>query len=141
MIRPIHVLLVEDNPGDADLIRDTLESGATALEITVIGDGADATDYLLRTGNHAGAEPPDLVVLDLNLPRLDGRQVLAEMKRHDRLRRIPVIVLTSSDAEKDIARSYEVGASCYVTKPVDLASFQAAVQAIDEFWFTVAKLP
>jgi CheY-like chemotaxis protein len=141
MTRPIRVLLVEDNPGDTDLICDTLALGATALEITVMVDGAAAADYLLRKGAHAGAETPDLVLLDLNLPKLDGRQVLVEMRQHARLRPIPVIVLTSSDAESDIARSYAVGASCYVTKPGDLASFQSAVRAIDEFWFTVAKLP
>jgi CheY-like chemotaxis protein len=139
--RPIRVLLVEDNPGDTDLIRDTLETRATALEITVTVDGADATDYLLRRGAHASAETPNLVLLDLNLPKLDGRQVLAEMKRHERLRHIPVVVLTSSDAENDIIGSYAIGASCYVTKPVDLATFQSVVRAIDAFWFTVAKLP
>ncbi|HEU4727435.1 MAG TPA: response regulator [Kofleriaceae bacterium] len=141
MTRPIRVLLVEDNPGDADLIREILEDGEPVLDITVIADGAEAKDYLVRAGTHAGAPAPDLVLLDLNLPRLDGGQVLAELKRHDRLRRIPVIVLTSSDTEKDIARSYELGASCYVTKPGDLASFQAAVRAIRELWLRVAKLP
>jgi chemotaxis family two-component system response regulator Rcp1 len=141
MTRPIRVLLVEDNPGDADLVCDTLNTGDALLDITVISDGADAIDYLLTRGRHAGVEAPELVLLDLNLPKLDGRQVLLEMRRHDRLRAIPVIVLTSSDAEKDIARSYAVGASCYVTKPGDLATFQAVVRAIDEFWFSVAKLP
>ena len=141
MTRPLRVLLVEDNPGDSDLICDTLELGARSLEITIMVDGADAADYLLRKGAHGNAATPDLVLLDLNLPKLDGRQVLAEMKQHARLRPIPVIVLTSSDAESDISRSYAAGASCYVTKPVDLASFQSCVRAIEAFWFTVAKLP
>jgi CheY-like chemotaxis protein len=141
MTRPIRVLLVEDNPGDADLIRDTLEAGRSTLEISVMVDGAAAADYLLRKGSYVDVELPDLVVLDLNLPKLDGEQVLAEMKRHERLQYIPVIVLTSSDAENDITRSYVVGASCYVTKPVDLTAFQLVVRAIDAFWFSVAKLP
>jgi CheY-like chemotaxis protein len=141
MTGAIRVLIVEDNPGDTDLIRDTLELGVTALEITVMIDGAAAADYLLRKGAHAGAETPNLVLLDLNLPKLDGWQVLAEMKRHERLRYIPVVVLTSSDAQNDILGSYAIGASCYVTKPVDLATFQSVVRAIDAFWFTVAKLP
>jgi CheY-like chemotaxis protein len=141
MTRPIRVLLVEDNPGDADLIRDTLESSRSTLEIAVMVDGAAAADYLLRKGIYVSVEIPDLVVLDLNLPKLDGEQVLAEMKRHERLQYIPVVVLTSSDAANDITRSYVIGASCYVTKPVDLAAFQLVVRAIDAFWFSVAKLP
>jgi CheY-like chemotaxis protein len=141
MTRPIRVLLVEDNPGDADLIQDTLEASSSQLSITVVVDGADAADYLLRKGAHTRAETPDLILLDLNLPKLDGRQVLAELRRHERLRPIPVIVLTSSDAENDIVRSYAAGASCYVTKPVELAAFQAVVRAIDAFWLRLAKLP
>jgi DNA-binding response OmpR family regulator len=139
--RPIRILLVEDNPGDADLVRDTLETGSMQLEITVIADGASAIDYLLRRDGHAHAELPDLVLLDLNLPKLDGRAVLAEMKRHEHLRPTPVIVLTSSDAESDIVGSYASGASCYITKPVDLETFQAVIKAIEAFWLTIAKLP
>jgi CheY-like chemotaxis protein len=143
MIAPRRVLLVEDNPGDADLIRDTLEAGPQPLDIAVIHDGAAATDYLLQIADdpqHAHRRP-DLVVLDLNLPRRDGRAVLTEIRKHQRLRPIPVVVLTSSDAERDIVGCYEAGASCYVTKPVDLATFQAVVRAIEAFWLHVATLP
>jgi len=139
--RPIRVLLVEDNPGDADLTRDTLEDGALRLEISVVVDGAEATDFLLRRGAHVGARSPDLVILDLNLPKMDGRQVLAEIKRHDQLRSIPVVVWTTSDAEHDIVQSYALGARCYVTKPVDLTAYQTVMRSIEQFWLTVAKLP
>ena len=141
MTTPIRVLLVEDNPGDAHLTRDTLEQSKLLVQIAVAVDGEDALDYLLGRGNYAGVAVPDLVVLDLNLPRMSGREVLAEMKRHERLRGIPVVVLTSSDAERDVVMSYKLGASCYVTKPVGLEAFQAIVQSIESFWFTVVKLP
>jgi CheY-like chemotaxis protein len=140
---PRRVLLVEDNPGDADLIRDTLEAGARALDITVVTDGAHAADYLRQVADdlaHAHRRP-HLILLDLNLPKRDGRAVLAEIRKHPRLRAIPVVVLTSSDAERDIVAAYDAGASCYVTKPVDLATFQAVVRAIEGFWLGVAKLP
>lgn len=141
MTTPIRVLLVEDNPGDAHLTRDTLEQSKLLIQIAVTTDGEDALDYLLGRGNHTGVTLPDLIVLDLNLPRLGGREVLAEMKRHEQLRGIPVVVLTSSDAEKDVVMSYQLGASCYVTKPVGLEAFQAIVKSIESFWFTVVKLP
>lgn len=141
MTRPVRVLLVEDNPGDADLTRDTLEDSARRLEISVVVDGAEATDFLLQRGAHPTAAPPDLVILDLNLPRMDGHAVLAEIQRHRQLSTIPVVVWTSSDAEHDIVRSYANGARCYVTKPVDLATFQARVRAIEQFWLEIAKLP
>lgn len=138
---PIRVLLVEDNPGDAHLTRDTLEQSKLLVHITVTTDGEDALDYLLGRGNYVGVELPDLIVLDLNLPKLGGREVLAEMKQHEQLRGIPVVVLTSSDAERDVVMSYQLGASCYVTKPVGLEAFQAIVRSIESFWFTVVKLP
>jgi CheY-like chemotaxis protein len=141
MTTPIRVLLVEDNPGDAHLTRDTLEQSKLLVHITVTTDGEDALDYLLARGNYVGAELPDLIVLDLNLPKLGGREVLAEMKQHEQLRTIPVVVLTSSDAERDVVMSYQLGASCYVTKPVGLEAFQAIVRYIESFWFTVVKLP
>ena len=141
MTTPIRVLLVEDNPGDAHLTRDTLEQSKLLVDITVTTDGEDALDYLLARGNYVGAELPDLIVLDLNLPKLGGREVLAEMKQHEQLRSIPVVVLTSSDAERDVVMSYPLGASCYVTKPVGLEAFQANVRSIESFWFTVVKLP
>jgi CheY-like chemotaxis protein len=141
MTRPIRVLLVEDNPGDADLIRDTLEGGLRKLDMAVVGDGAAASDFLLRRGQYAQAERPDLVLLDLNLPGVDGRKVLAQMRQHKDLRAIPVVVLTSSDAHSDIVGSYQAGASCFVTKPGELGAFQTAVKSIEAFWFKVAKLP
>jgi len=140
-MRPIRLLLVEDNPGDADLTLETLESGRLRLETAVVTDGEAAVAYLLRQPPYANVARPDLILLDLNLPKLDGRQVLAEIRRHDETRRIPVVVLTSSDAERDIVASYELGANCYVTKPVDLADFQAIVRSVEGFWFTVVKLP
>jgi CheY-like chemotaxis protein len=138
---PNRVLLVEDNPGDAELIRDTLEGGELPLEIAVVADGVDAIDHLFRRGRHAAVARPDLIVLDLNLPRLDGREVLAEIRRHDHLATIPVVILTSSDAGNDISQSYRLGANCYVTKPVGLAAFQATIKAIAGFWLAVARLP
>lgn len=141
MIAPIHVLLVEDNPGDADLTRDTLETGKVLVEIAVVVDGEAALDYLLGRGRYAEAAAPDLVILDLNLPRLSGVEVLAQIRKHDQLRDIPVVMLTSSDSERDVARCYEAGARSYVTKPVDLAGFLSIVQSIDSFWFTVVKRP
>lgn len=141
MSKPIRVLLIEDNPGDSELTKDTLESSKLFLEISVAVDGAQAVDFMLRRPPYEHVHVPDLVVLDLNLPKVDGRAVLAEMKRHDSLRTIPVVVLTSSDAERDILQSYALGANCYVTKPVDLQAFQSIVRSIESFWFTVVKLP
>ncbi len=141
MTAPIRVLLVEDNPGDAELTRDTLEAGKLVLDIHVVDDGAEAIDFLLQRGAHVGAPIPDLVVLDLNLPKRDGREVLQEIRRHAALRTTPVVILTSSDAEKDIAQGYLLGANCYITKPVDLAAFQQIVRSIETFWFTIVRLP
>ena len=141
MSAAIRVLLVEDNPGDADLTRDTLEDSRIHLDITVVVDGVEAIDYLLRRGAHANATTPDLIILDLNLPGMDGRAVLAEARRHPHLRSIPVVILTSSDAERDVVQTYELGANCYITKPVDLSVFQAIVRSIEGFWFTVVRLP
>lgn len=141
MNRSIRVLLVEDNPGDADLTRETLESGKIALQIDVVTDGAQAIDFLLRRPPYETARTPDLVLLDLNLPKLSGREVIAEIKRHEHLRVVPIVVLTSSDAEQDVVKSYALGASCYVTKPVGLEAFQAIVRSVQDFWFTVVRLP
>lgn len=141
MRQPIRVLLVEDNPGDADLTRETLESGKLCPKVAVCIDGVDAVDFLLQKSPYGAAEKPDLILLDINLPRLDGRQVLAEIKRHEALRQIPVIILTSSDAPQDIAKSYELGANCYVMKPVGLDAFQSIVRSVEAFWLTVVKLP
>ncbi len=141
MHQPIHVLLVEDNPGDADLTRETLETSKIRITISVVVDGTEALAYLLRRAPYTAAQQPDLILLDLNLPKMGGREVLAEIKRHPGLRAIPVVVLTSSDAEQDISKSYELGANCYVTKPVGLDAFQNIVRSVEGFWFTVVKLP
>ncbi len=137
----LHILLVEDNPGDADLTRDALESGKVLVRLTVVADGEQALAYLRRQPPHEQAERPDLILLDLNLPRLSGREVLTEVKSDESLRAIPVVVLTSSDAANDISKSYALGANCYVTKPVGLAEFQTIVQTVENFWFMVVKLP
>ena len=141
MSGPIRVLLVEDNPGDADLTRESLEESRLRLEIDVAVDGAQALDRLFRRPPYEAADPPDLVLLDLNLPKVGGREVLARLKQDPILHAIPVVVLTSSDAEHDIVGSYELGANCYVTKPVGLDAFQSIVRSIEDFWFTVVKLP
>ncbi len=140
-VRPIRVLLVEDNPGDSDLTRETLESGKLRVDISIAIDGEDAVNYLLKQGPHERRETPDLILLDLNLPKMDGREVLAVVKGREELKRVPVVILTSSDADADIVRSYELGANCYITKPVGLDAFQEIVRSVENFWFTVVKLP
>jgi len=135
------VLLVEDNPGDVDLTREVLREGKLHLDLHVAMDGVEAMEFLRRRGAHAQAPRPDLILLDLNLPRKDGREVLAEIKADPELRRIPVVVLSSSDAERDIVRSYDLHANCYVTKPVDLGQFITIVKTIEEFWMTIVRLP
>jgi CheY-like chemotaxis protein len=139
--RPVEVLLVEDNPGDVRLMRESLRDGKVHVRLTVAADGEEALALLRREGPYAGAARPDLILLDLNLPRKDGREVLAEIKADPRLHRIPVVVLTSSQAETDIAISYDLNANCYVTKPVGLQQFMAVVRSIEEFWLSVVKLP
>jgi CheY-like chemotaxis protein len=139
--RPIRVLLVEDNPGDADLTCETLENSKLSVDIAVLADGSEALAYLQRQSAIGPAGLPDLILLDLNLPKLDGTQVIAEIKRHAELRRIPIVILTSSDAEQDVIRSYELGASCYVTKPVGLEAFQTIVRSVEQFWFRIVRLP
>ena len=141
MSRSIRVLLVEDNPGDADLTKETLEDCRLHVEIAVSIDGAEALDRLFRRSPYQHVELPDLILLDLNLPKMSGREVLAQIKQHPALRTIPVVILTSSDAEQDIVKSYELGANCYVTKPVGLEAFQSIVRSVEGFWFTVVKLP
>ena len=139
--RPVEILLVEDNPGDVDLTRETLQDCKLLNHMNVVGNGVEAMAYLRRGGKYAAATRPDLILLDLNLPRKDGREVLAEIKVDERLRRIPVVVLTTSSAEKDILQTYDLHANCYITKPVNLDQFSAVVRAIEEFWFTIVKLP
>ena len=139
--RPVEILLVEDNPGDVDLTRETLLDSKLLNHMNVVGNGVEAMAYLRRQGKYAEATRPDLILLDLNLPKKDGREVLAEIKTDEQLRRIPVVVLTSSSAEKDILQTYDLHANCYITKPVNLDQFTAVVKAIEEFWFTIVKLP
>ena len=139
--RPVEILLVEDNPGDVDLTRETLQDSKLLNHMNVVGNGVEAMAYLRRQGKYAEATRPDLVLLDLNLPKKDGREVLAEVKADDQLRRIPVVVLTTSCAEQDILQTYDLHANCYITKPVNLDQFSAVVRAIEEFWFTIVKLP
>lgn len=141
MTRPIHVLLVEDNPADADLTMETLETSKIHVNISAVKNGADALAFLRREGNFSSVSRPDLILLDLNLPGISGQEVLGVIKQDVDLRRIPVVILTSSEAEKDIIESYDLGANSYVTKPVGLKAFQTIVQSVESFWFTVVKLP
>jgi CheY-like chemotaxis protein len=139
--KPIEVLLVEDDPGDVLMIREAFADNKLNNRLTVVSDGEQASDLLHRRGKYADAGRPDLILLDLNLPRKDGREVLAEIKHDERLRCIPVVILTTSEAEEDILRSYELHANAYVTKPVDFDSFIKVVRQIDDFFVSVVKLP
>lgn len=140
-VRPIEVLLVEDDEGDVLMTREALDEGKVVNRLNVVGDGVEALDYLRRRGRHAAAARPDLILLDLNLPKRDGRQVLADIKNDPDLRRIPVVVLTTSEAEEDVLRSYDLHANAYVSKPVDFDRFVGVVQQIDEFFISVVRLP
>jgi two-component system response regulator len=139
--QPIEVLLVEDDPGDELMTREAFEDNKVGNVLHVVRDGLEALDFLYRRGDHAGAPRPDLILLDLNLPRYDGRQVLEQIKNDDALASIPVVVLTTSSAEEDILRSYRLHANAYVTKPVDFEQFIAAIRQIDDFFVTVVRLP
>ncbi len=141
LVQPIEILLVEDSQGDADLARETLADSKVLNSLHVVSDGEEAMAFLQRTGKYARAPHPDLVLLDLNLPRKSGREVLAEMKADAKLRRIPVVVLTVSKAEEDILKAYDLHANCYITKPIDLFQFVKVVKAIEDFWLTIVKLP
>ena len=139
--RPVDILLVEDNPGDVRLIREALRDGKLLNQLSTVSDGQQAMAFLRKQGSYARASQPDLILLDLNLPRKDGREVLAELKADLNFRRIPVVIVTSSAAEEDILRSYDMHANCYVTKPVGLEKFIAVVKSIEDFWVTIVKLP
>jgi len=139
--RAIEILLVEDNPGDVRLTIEALREGKLANNLQVARDGVEALQFLRRQGPHGNAPRPDLILLDLNLPKKDGREVLAEIKGDPDLRRIPVVILTTSQAEQDIVKSYDLYANCYIAKPVDLESFIRVVRSIDSFWLTVVQLP
>jgi chemotaxis family two-component system response regulator Rcp1 len=139
--RAIQILMVEDNPGDVRLTREALKGAKVWNEVQVVEDGVAALDYLYRRPPYEAATRPDLILLDLNLPRLDGREVLSRIKDDPSLMLIPVVVLTTSQAEEDVLRAYHLRANCYVTKPVDLHQFNRIVLAIEQFWLTVVTLP
>lgn len=139
--RPIEILLVEDNPGDARLTREAFREGRLLNNLTVVPDGVEAMAYLRRQGQYSKAARPDLVLLDLNLPKKDGREVLKEIKTDDQLKTIPVVVLTTSSAQEDVRRAYGSHANCYITKPVDLDRFLRVAQSIESFWLSVVRLP
>ncbi|HJV70496.1 response regulator [Ideonella sp.] len=139
--RAIEILMVEDNPGDVRLTREALKGGKVWTQVNVVEDGVAALDYLYRRPPYEAAHRPDLILLDLNLPRMDGREVLARVKSDPSLKLIPVVVLTTSQAEEDVLRAYHLSANCYVTKPVDLHQFNHIVQSIEQFWLTVVTLP
>ena len=138
---PVEILLVEDNPADVRLTKEALKEGKVYSNLHWAKDGVEALEFLRRQGKHAGAPRPDIVLLDLNLPKKDGREVLSEIKQDEDLRAIPVVILTTSKAEEDVLRSYDLHANCYVTKPVDLEKFIVVIQSIDRFWLNVVTLP
>jgi CheY-like chemotaxis protein len=139
--RPVEILMIEDNPGDARLAREALKEGNILNTLYVMKDGREGLDFLYRRGRYLNVPKPDIILLDLNLPGLDGRQVLQEIKSNDSLKLIPVIVLTSSAAEEDILKSYDLHANCYIVKPVDFEKFTQIVKQLEDFWFSVVKLP
>jgi len=141
LARPAEILLVEDSPGDVRLMQEALKEGKVANRVHVVGDGVEAMAFLRRQGDFADVPRPDLILLDLNLPKKDGREVLAELKADDDLRRIPVVVLTTSRAEEDILKAYDLHANCYMTKPVDLGQFLNLVKEIEEYWLLMVRLP
>lgn len=137
----IDILMVEDNPGDARLTREALKESKVCNNLHHVRDGVEAMEFLRKEGEFGDAPTPDIILLDLNLPRKDGRQVLAELKAIPRLKHIPVVVLTTSEAEQDIVKSYELHANCYITKPVDLDKFVEIIHGIENFWLSIVKLP
>ncbi|MHC5724325.1 MAG: response regulator [Nostoc sp.] len=138
---PIQVLLVEDNPGDAQLTRIALENSKISIDLNVVEDGVEAMAFLRKQEKYVKAAHPDIILLDLNLPRKDGREVLAEIKADENLKRIPVVILTTSQAEEDILKAYNLFANCYISKPVDFDQFVKIVESIENFWFAIVKLP
>lgn len=138
---PMEVLLVEDSPGDVRLTQEAFRHANCAIKLHVVSDGVEAVAFLEQKGPYAGSPRPDLILLDLNLPRMDGREVLARIKADENLKSIPTVILTTSDAEADIAASYQLQANCYLSKPVQLEAFDSLVTSINDFWLTRAKLP
>ncbi len=139
--KPIEILLIEDNPGDARLAQEALRDAKVRNHLSWVPDGVEALGFLRREAKYGAAPRPDLILLDLNLPRKDGREVLTEIKSDDKLRRIPVVILTTSQAQEDILRAYHLNANCYISKPVDLDQFIRIVKTIEDFWLTIVKLP
>lgn len=139
--RPVNILLIEDNPGDVRLAQEAFKESNSDANLDVVMDGMEAINYLRKVGKYANATTPDLVLLDLNLPKKDGREVLSDIKADQKLRSIPVVVLTTSNAEKDILNSYNLHVNCYINKPVDFDKFFDIIQKIEEFWFHTAILP
>lgn len=141
MTKPVDVLLVEDDPGDVLLTQETLLGSKIRTNLHVVGDGVEALEFLRQEGVYEGVPRPDLILLDLNMPRKDGREVLADIKQDPDLKTIPVAVLTTSSQDEDILKSYELHANCYITKPVGLEQFSTVVQSLEDFWFAIVKLP
>lgn len=140
-VRPVDILLVEDNPGDVRLIQEALRDGKILNQLSTVSDGQKALDWLHKLGSYSQARRPQLILLDLNLPRKDGREVLQEVKTDPNLRSIPIVIITSSQVEEDILKSYNAYANCYVTKPLDLHKFITVVKSIEDFWLSIVKLP
>jgi chemotaxis family two-component system response regulator Rcp1 len=141
LVKPVDILLIEDNPGGVDLAREALDDSKMNNMLYVVADGEEALEFLYKQGQYMQAPRPDLIILDLNLPKKDRREVLAEIKADDRLRRIPVVILTTSRAEKDVLKTYNLHANCYVTKPLDLEQFLHVVRSIQSFWLSIVVLP
>jgi CheY-like chemotaxis protein len=139
--RAIEILLVEDNPGDVNLTRIALADREINVNLSVVPDGVEAMNFLHHLGEYHHSVHPDLILLDWNLPRKDGREVLIEIKADEKLQRIPVVVLTTSESEEDILKAYDLHANCYITKPVDFQQFVHIIQSIEDFWFTIVQLP
>ena len=137
----VHILLIEDNPGDVRLTLEALRDGKISNQVSVAHDGEEALDFLRQRGDHSEAERPDLVLLDLNLPKKDGREVLEEVKTDPELHRIPVIVLTTSSADRDILLSYDLHANCYIKKPIEYDEFMDAIRGLENFWTKIVRLP
>lgn len=138
---PIDVLLIEDNPGDQELTREALKRGRINNTLHVVDDGEDAMAFLRQQGEYAGVVRPGLILLDLNLPKMDGREVLKQIKQDHSLKTIPVVVLTTSESERDVLQSYQLNANCYLTKPVEFKDFIEVISVLEQFWFTLVKLP
>lgn len=137
----MNILLAEDNEGDVRLTREAMKEGKLAINLHIAKDGVETMEFLRREGKFADATRPDIILLDLNMPRKDGREALAEIKADDDLKSIPVVILTTSSAEEDVMKTYDLHANCYITKPVDMDQFIKVVQTVEEFWFSIVKLP